>query len=187
MYKLDEQMSIDLSFFDNRPYPNNLPLVDPGKEGHGDEYDEVVRFYTGKSLSDITAESLISGYRRDYTVSHHFMSTQAFNFFLPALMKAGLDDYFSDSNISGIADSLVSSFYSMAKGQMDNRLLPLLGAYTKEQLGEITKFLKQMYEIEYKYCDGLDYVRQALDLLWNKFDETSGTPGLMGSDSMPLS
>jgi hypothetical protein len=169
-------MSIDLSLFDNRAYPNNLPLVDPGKKGYGDEYDEVVRFYTGKSRSDITADSLVNGYRRDYTVSHHFMSSQAFNFFLPALMKVGLDNYLGDTrNIPLIADSLVNSLYRMAKGEMDYRLLPLLGSYTKKQLGEITKFLKQMYEIEYKYLDELDYASKALDLFWNQFDETTGT------------
>ena len=168
-------MSIDLSLFDNRPYPKNFPLVDPGDEGDGWEYDEVVRFYTGKSLSDITADAITKDYRKDYTTAHHLMSSQAFNFFLPALMKVGLDNYVSGKggNISLIADSLVNSFYEMAKGEMNYRLLPLLSSYTKKQLGEITKFLKQMYEIEYKYLDELDYASQALDLFWNQFDKAS--------------
>jgi hypothetical protein len=165
-------MSVDLTIFDRGPYPADRPVVPAGREGDRWEYDEVVRFFTGKRIADVTYEALVGDYRKDWTAAHHLMSDQAFAFFLPALMRLSQDHYSDTShNASVLADNLTFMFRRMAEGDMDHRLVPLLKSYSKQQLGAIAKFLREMSDEHYQGMGDLDDAAQALRLLWGRYLE----------------
>ena len=163
-------MSVNLSLFDQRPFPSEWPLVPPGKEGDGWEYDEVVRFFKGKRLVDVTYEALKIGYQKDWTAAHHLMSEQALAFFLPALLHLSQDNYDDTAHNAGLlADQLVFFLLRMARGEMDYHLLPLLRTYSKSQLGVIAMFLLEMSEQHYKDMGDMDDAANALALFWSQY------------------
>ncbi len=163
-------MSIDLSLFEQKPFPSHWPLVPPGLEGDGWERDEVIRFFSGKRLSDVTYEALRSDYRKDWTAAHYLMSEQALAFFLPALLRVGQDHYEDTSNNAPLlADQLVFFLLRMARGELDHHLLPLLRSYSREQLGAIALFLQEMSDQHYRKLASLDEAAQALKIFWHQY------------------
>jgi hypothetical protein len=163
-------MSVNLTLFDARTYPAGMPLVGPGKAGDGWEYDEVIRFFSGKCLADVTLQSLRSDYRTDWTAAHHLLSAQALPFFLPALMRLSQDNYEDSSHNAGVlADNLTFFFLRMALGEMDNQLLALLNAYSSQQLGAISTFLREMSDCYYKEMGDFDEAAQALAAYWARY------------------
>lgn len=162
-------MSVDLSLFDQCPFPSEWSLVPPGKEGDW-EYDEVVKFFKGKRLADVTYQALKSGYTKDWTAAHHLMSEQALAFFLPALLSLSQENYNDTTHNAGLlADQLVFFFLRMARGEMDYHLLPLLRTYSKQQLGVIATFLKEMSAQHYNGMGDMDDAASALKLFWAQY------------------
>ncbi|MDM7951206.1 DUF6714 family protein [Hydrogenophaga sp.] len=163
-------MSVDISLFDQRPFSSEVPLVPPGREGDRWENDEVIRFFKGKCIQEVSYEALKSDYKKDWTAAHHLMSDQAFAFFLPSLLRLSQDNYEDSTDNAGLlADSLVFMFRRMAEGTMDHRLLPLLRAYSKRQLGVISLFLQEMSEQHYQGMGDMDDAAVALKLFWSQY------------------
>lgn len=163
-------MSVDLTLFDAAPYPLHRDVVPAGRQGDQWEYDEVVRFFSGKRLADVTYQSMLSDYRKDWTSAHHLMSDEAFAFFLPALMRLSQDHYEDTSNnASVLGDNLVFQFRRMAEGDMDDRLLALLQRYTRPQLSVIARFLSEMSRDHYQGMGDLDDADRALQLFWGQY------------------
>lgn len=162
-------MSVDLSLFDQRSFPIEWPLVPPGKADEW-EYAEVVKFFRGKRLADVTYEALKNGYAKDWTAAHHLMSEQALAFFLPALLRLSQENYNDTTHNAGLlADQLTFFFLRMARGEMDYHLLPLLRSYSKLQLGVIATFLQEMSEQHYNTMGDMDDAANALKLFWAQF------------------
>lgn len=166
-------MSVDLQLFDAQPFAAVLPLVPPEKAGDDWEYDEVVRFFAGKRLAEVTYQTIRANFRTDWTACHHLMSDDAFAFFLPALMRLGQDNYWDVSdNASVLADNLAFIFRRMAEGGMEYRPSFLLRIYSRQQLGVIARFLSEMSRDHYDGMGDLDDAAHALRLLWGKYLES---------------
>lgn len=163
-------MSVNLLLFDQGPFPSDWPVVPSGKEGDGWEYDEVVKFFKGRRLADVTYETLKSEYTKDWTAAHHLLSEQALAFFLPALLRLSQENYNDTFHNAGLlADQLAFFFLRMARREMDYHLLPLLNTYSKLQLGVIATFLHELSTQHYKGMGDLDDAACALKLFWAEY------------------
>lgn len=164
-------MSINMDYFPSQAFPKSASVVPSCKEGDGWEYDAAVTYFTGKRIADVTYEDIRSNYgNTDWTASLSFLSDQAFSFFLPALLKIAQENYCDLSGNAGVlGDNLVFSFRRMAEGTMDHRLLPLLRAYSKQQLGVISLFLQEMSEQHYQGMGDMDDAAVALNLFWSQY------------------
>lgn len=80
------RMTVELALFGTGPFPSTLAVVAEGRAGDGWEYDEALRYFTGRSRSQATYDSLRKEYCKDWTAAHHLLSDEAFAFFLPALL-----------------------------------------------------------------------------------------------------
>jgi hypothetical protein len=65
--------------------------------------------------------------------------------------------------------TVVSDFLEMARGELDDRLLPILRTFTPEQLGFIADYLQEMHDRHYKRMGDENDAACALRLFWGQF------------------
>jgi hypothetical protein len=159
---------VDLALFDTGPFPSTKSVVDPEKLGDGWERDGVAAFFKGKSNADVTIRALEEQYPYDYSSFHHHLSADAFVFFLPGLMQLALLNR-EDDQAALLGDSLVNTLLRMAKGEMNDRLKPVVGAYSNWQLSAVAKFLAAVAKLDPYPIPEKDPALSALRLFWGQF------------------
>lgn len=136
----------------------------------GDKWvgDETERFFRGRALRDVNYQTLSSSYRGVWWAAHNYLNEEAYLFFLPAFLRVALYD-FEKEGAAQLADALANGFLRMAQGQHDDRLRPLLAAYSDPQLRAIAEFLLELSRDRYQPAGDMDDAEPALSLFWRRY------------------
>lgn len=140
--------------------------------GDGWVGDATDQFFCGRSVQQVTFETISTEYDGVWWAAHNFLSDEAYLFFLPALLAIALDDY-EKPGADRLADALSFAFLRMAQGNHDDRLLPLLSNYSKVQLGVLSQFLMELSTNRYQPNGDPDHAKVAYDLFWHQYATTS--------------
>ncbi|MDZ4100212.1 MAG: hypothetical protein U1E12_00895 [Hydrogenophaga sp.] len=160
-------MNIDI--FPSGAFPKERHAAFKDHIGDGWVGDETERFFRGRDLADVTCETLSHEYKEVWWAAHNYLNEEAYLFFLPAFLKIALKDYLVNEGARVLADALAHGFFRMAKGEQDHRLLPILRGYSREQLGEIAQFLRELSRDRYKPVNDCDDAEPALELFWKQY------------------
>mgnify|MGYP006192907139 FL=1 len=140
--------------------------------GDGWVGDATDQFFCGRSVQQVTYETMSTEYDGVWWAADNFLSDEAYLFFLPALLAIALDD-FERPGADMLADGLSFMFLRMAQGDHDHRLLPLLSNYSKAQLSVISQFLTELSSSRYAPNGDMDDAKAAYDLFWYQYATTS--------------
>jgi hypothetical protein len=158
---MENAMRLDV--FPSSIFPAEKHAAPEQHIGDGWVGDETERFFRGRRLTDVTCQSLTNEYRQIWWAAHNYLNEDAYLFFLPAFMKVALEDFPENEGARMLADALAHGFLRMAQGEHDDRLLPLLRAYSKVQLGQIAQFLLELSRDRYKPANDIDDAAPALE------------------------
>ena len=125
-------------------------------------------YATGWSYSASNlATTMIEKVNAAETGRYH-LSDDAFVFFLPGLMQLALLNR-EDDQAALLGDSLVNTLLRMARGEMNDRLKPVVGAYSNRQLSAVAKFLAAVAKLDPYPIPEKDPALSALRLFWGQF------------------
>lgn len=154
--------------FQRGRYPSNRPAAQSSRIGDGWEGDEAERFFRGRSADEVTYETLVDEYRKDWSITPCLLNDEAYVFFLPAFMRVALEDY-ERGETPTLTVAVVSDFLEMAKGELDSRLLSVLRAFSQEQLGFVADYLQEVHDRHYHVFGDENDAACALRLFWHQF------------------
>lgn len=156
-------MSVDFSVFPGGPISSRVAIT----VGNSIEAEDISKFLANRCAEEITLDILDLLYPHDPAACLAFMTPEAFAYFLPAWMKIALDDY---DVANTIPETIISYLLALAEGKDPERLSTINASYTREQLGAVAKFLREM-SVKYWHFYPSDDALKALMLYWHKYEQ----------------
>jgi len=132
---------LEISAFEQGPFDG--PIVHPDRL-HGVEQEATAAYYKGRSLSDVTVESIERHHWDSFM--HVLLSDGAYLHYLPVLMKMGVEHQESD-RVGEISDSITSQLRRMAEGDLEERRTAIVSHYNRQQLSVVVRYLEHMATI----------------------------------------
>lgn len=132
---------LEISAFEQGPFDG--PIVYPDRL-HGVEQEATVAYYKGRSLSNMTVESIERHHWDSFM--HVLLSDEAYLHYLPVLMKMGVEHQESD-RVGEISDSITSQLRRIAEGDLEERRTAIVSHYNRQQLSVVVRYLEHMATI----------------------------------------
>jgi len=161
---------MSLNIFRNKIYQGQVVNIQSmgNLENRDDDRYEAHRYYYGRSLTDVTYDSLIHEYGPGWWSGHNFLLAEAFVFFLPALVNIASTKY-EQNRVDQMADSLVLNLWSMSFDEDNQKTKIALEHYSGEQLGFFSQFLHKMAHDRYAVSGDQDNATPALTRFWGRY------------------
>lgn len=144
--------------------------LDPGtlaSASVGHEAAAVSRYFSGRTIDDVTLDSLSSEYSHDPAACLSFLTPQAFALFLPAFMRIALEQY---EEANAIPEVVISRLLHIADGTDIERKDVLVDSYSPAQKREVAEFLEAMSSKYWRHYPS-DDAKRALNIFWYQFLE----------------
>lgn len=136
--------------FADAQYPGDQNIGD-SPPGYVLESDQVVDFFRGKSWQQISYQDLVRNYKGDHRAVLHFMSPDAFRYYLPALLTTTFD-YLLESGVKDVENaaqevysehsSLVFALTRPESAEAQVRFDQRVATFTSTQKKAIVSFLE---------------------------------------------
>jgi hypothetical protein len=143
--------------------------VDPSLLGDGWECDRAASFFAAKRPSEVTAEMFERDFPGDWASCHYLLTDDAFLHFLPALLRIAEETRAKPNAAleyaAMLGDSLRTTLARMARGEMQERLNAVLGAYSPDQVAEVARFF--MDEVHWEGSEDFEGNKAGLEF-WGK-------------------
>lgn len=154
---------MNFSVFFNNSFPPDKKAI---AVGESIEASDVSKFFSGRNVREITLDELKSNYPHDAAACLAFMTPLAFAYFLPSFMRIALEDY---GRADVIPEVVIGYLLAMADGRDMARRDVIEASYSRDQLGTVAKFLREMSD-KYWYQYPSDDAQKALSSYWGQFE-----------------